>query len=942
MIKIARGRWALCLGVMLIVLAIVNTRATSAATPDKSTYYSSLYGSGVDDDGNKLGVGVADPHWKIVAFLHKKTVKATKKTKAVYSCMRFQIHGDKDSVVSGKIKSNRTGLDIPATTVYEKDYAFGKGEGAGLYVAPGDLNTITGNTMTTTGHYGESPWGKVSKNARWISINKYALHYANSDCDDLSRKHISERDWDDYFVFETKFEIKGSADEIDYTSIRMALDTNIYVDNIIAMQVNGTIGLPRSVVGSGDLKKAKADKKNGFLMLYQGNKKNQSRIWIEPGFHDGAEAVHNKPGGNFVQGTNTLRIYVKSNYSHMGIMIPKISLDFDFNSAIEVNTKIRKGKKGEFGNSSITALPGDLIQWNHNGRQNGLAATTSVVTFNAVHNRGDTQLLDEEIATWKKGRNPSSTWSVLRNEGTGKANSFYTVGQDDVGKSVCGKTVASRTNNTNSNKKESAAVCANVPYHYPNGVTPTTTADKTTVEAGDSVKFTYKISNSGPTKTKGLGWRAYTFILRGDQSLPTNWNETGQYTATWESDGVGCGGRGVPASKTDSRCAQSASGTGRVILPTDGAVEVGVAQLSTVGSSLPQIGDQICSYLAVNIDWAVNNNASSKKAIGSNIACVKVGKRPQLQINGSDSYATDGFVGAATSSSSAVSDFRMRGSYSQYGLLTNTGQVSRFGSAGYSTAHNDADRSKVLTWANANGASGTGGLTRAISAPNLSSYKFTIKLNNNSSISVREPVSKGSDGVVSYQTSDQQAVNLANLESGVYRFEGTLNVYNQPYPGKNITIFATNGINVVGNIPTRYYYEGVKKIPVINLVALNGDIKVNGEVTKVAANLISANGAVKTCNNFDGKYVGINGNSWCSKKLAIYGSVVSSKSPHFNRTFGAGTTSSTISQSNGNLVSSSSEWVNYVPSNWITPNSEISLTPDAFKTQLVTEVPIRY
>ena len=121
--------------------------------------------------------------------------------------------------------------------------------------------------------------------------------------------------------------------------------------------------------------------------------------------------------------------------------------------------------------------------------------------------------------------------------------------------------------------------CATVPYHYPGhqgtnepsnqfsdctqtGTCPNTTpkggiqlstsvaGGQTTIMPGESIKFNYTLSNSGPTKSKSLTYKAYTFILKGGTGLPSNSNHMSTYPAGWpnvdcNSTNVNSGNRGT-------------------------------------------------------------------------------------------------------------------------------------------------------------------------------------------------------------------------------------------------------------------------------------------------------------------------------------------------------------------------------------------------------------
>lgn len=633
--------------------------------------------------------------------------------------------------------------------------------------------------------------------------------------------------------------------------------------------------------------------------------------------------------------------------------------------------------------------PGATLYWDHWVRNDGPDGipTTSNVQANINSERsaiggsgqGSQQVVDSYLTNWKYVA-PGTTFVNDHNEYLRKWRTV--VNQDDVGQKVCQR-VSWYWNSWNDARwaYSDPSACAEVPYHYPScddpndpdckdpypypsdpdgdctfeggcddGDKPTqavntnTNSDKDEVMTGEDVTFTYNIWNDrGPTKTKNIEYHVYAFLLKGGADLPDNAEDSVIYPL---GANTGCYGRDVDGNGyVDGRCQQVASGgtgelsPGNSVKPTQ--------KFTILDNWLGQPGDQICSYVVLGATWNVYDGVNSGTQLASNIKCVKIGKRPQIQINGSDSYANKGFTG------SKYSDIELnyqRGSYSQYGLLTGSGSSSNFGSAGYTfSKSSNASKACQLGWANTscNNSFSPGGLTHtfynAVTVTDTTSYPGSLS-----------SLSSPSGGGTSYYQASGGANFSGNLNPGtraVVYVNGDANITG------NIIAYGAAGVS--GNLPTNpdaggstnnlnQTFTNLVDIPSLTIVA-TGDININGSVTTIDANLVSKNGRVITCAGSDGggtkTELGI-GSTQCANKLKINGAVASKESPILHRIFGAGNTIDTTSNTNqwNNLMnSSSSEWFNYTPNVWLTPYlNGGGDTPNNYTTVQVTNLPARY
>ena len=520
----------------------------------------------------------------------------------------------------------------------------------------------------------------------------------------------------------------------------------------------------------------------------------------------------------------------------------------------------------------------------------------------------------------------------------------YQVRADDAEKTLCQRVRNSWPVGQDWKERFTPWACAYVPYDYPpnqpppgggdkdnSGVVPTAREEhgKTKVQAGDDVQFSYSLTNtSGPTVSRQIEYRSYTFILRRGAKLPQN---SGQkpyhYAKKWDDRGVGCGGRDI-APGAQSRCEQGVGDTSKKIYPGQTWPVPEQPKYNVSGIWLAQPGDKICSYIAIDDNWSVKNDQSADTFRASNIACVVVTKSPNLNLSGSDSYAKDGFTGSDVREN-IVPGTDKRGSYSQYGLLTgDKNGVTSFGSAGYTTASkNNHSLACKLSYANTGNAqvdcNGLKGLQSAGLSKNLS-----------------KPSKPASTKSLSGN------VDLTALSGNYYR-NGNLTIKRSILQrGQHTTIFVDGDVTISDSIDTNDWnttkYSDLSEIPSLTIKAWN--IKVEPQVTLITGTYV-ATGRFESCKDAnDPADLGMlpPPNSKCQHKLKVNGAIVSEKSPIFRRTFGAGN-QPYDGQWDPNNISSTAEWINYTPNLWLTTSNGSSGNQlEGLTTTQVTNLPVRY
>lgn len=608
-------------------------------------------------------------------------------------------------------------------------------------------------------------------------------------------------------------------------------------------------------------------------------------------------------------------------------------------------------KNWKTGRSALTNVrPNSRLYWKHTVRNTtawDMKDDVSIKVNEARYNSSDDIQLSSRNISSTKGKGRAGV--TFFNE----TNSINAT-QNEVGMRICQDVSWTAIAYNNVGVQTSDAACAYIPYHYPGyqstnepsnqfsdctqtGTCPNATPkggiqlstsvanDKTIIVPGESVKFIYTLSNSGPTKSKALTYKAYTFILKGGTGLPSNANHMSTYPAGWQN--VDCNSNNVNSGNRGT-CLGGKEGSDLVIDPLT-PKSITSDSYTIANEWLGNPGDQICSYIAANNNWSVYDDTSANSYAISNVTCVKIGKKPQVQINGSDSYARGGFVG---SSYADIAINTNRGSYSQYGLLTGSnGSIANFGTAGYTNISN-TNKTKACKLAYANTA-----------GPTNTNCSLLGKAGINRTISIPAKINAGNVVSTELNVGDVGAGG-SNMGDAYYRANGDLEIHGTLKEGNRITVYVDGDVTITDNIDTvngeTGRYDTLAQIPSLTIVA-SGDIRVNGNVTLINANLVAAGGSLDTCYNATNEDLGLVGK--CSNKLKINGAVISKNSPKLLRTFGSGNFSDYTDQWDANTTSSTSEWFNYTPNSWLVPNvGSMNSAITGYNTASISGLPARY
>lgn len=435
------------------------------------------------------------------------------------------------------------------------------------------------------------------------------------------------------------------------------------------------------------------------------------------------------------------------------------------------------------------------------------------------------------------------------------------------------------------------------------------------VTYGQHLDFGYAFTNRyGPSKSPKVDYTAHVFVLGKGESIPDKYQSFNHEPTLSE---VANGNRAYH---------RSAKGKTDEINPNDSWSKVysNDGNLSLIlDTSMGDPGDYVCAYVVAGPNASMVNDKPSDTYIASPVRCVQIAKKPQMQINGSDSYAAEGFLGTEFSGNISA-----RGSYTQFSQLTKSEKSSAFGSAGYT--QNSGGWWIKMIYANAENY-WKNSSSKSIAAGQLERKFPTIN---------KPLVSSSSCSVTGGQ------LDLTGCSTDEYvrvSAKGPLNITGQRAVAG--LIYVDGDVTITGNVGDSGQYNNNGTLTIY----ATGNISINASVSMIHANLI-AGGQIITCsgvtnNGQNSKELAYNG--VCSQtQLKIIGALASKSSPRFWRTNGAGGQTSTDSehpQSNRDWAGATSEWIDYTPDVWYLPNRALTdHGPKSYKTVSVRSLPVRY
>lgn len=500
--------------------------------------------------------------------------------------------------------------------------------------------------------------------------------------------------------------------------------------------------------------------------------------------------------------------------------------------------------------TSWSAKPGDRLYWRHGVKNETTYATPSI----------DFRIDKSGFSNgWNGNTDPKGSFSLgskeTREIGYKKSwssYSVYDVVQDDVGRRLCQSVSWNPSTGNGGGERNSSdwtgvagGACVSVPYNF--RLVPSVAMDSKAVEPGASIDVNPSVRNNGPTKSvDNTRWVVTRFVVRSDAAMPTATTSPLEPCAYYKN--------GCRTESSDSRSFPEAPNV----------TPVGTMDNYTVPDIA--LGSWLCFALSVQPYSSASPGGSNWSH--SAPSCVKVGKKPKIQVWGGDVAVRGSIMTATTKKDSGVF-----GSWVEYGALS-VGTNILFGSgAGLvdQTSGQQRDWSK-LTFANSKTSGNAFGLyTTSFRPQPLIAQYFSngkVEASYDKTRSMDENAFVTGDSVV-VRTTDNLDLSAGTLPKG-----------------RSLIIVASGTVTIKGNLD---YANGamtsVRDIPQLVIIADKIDIEAN--VTNVDAWLVTANGTtgvINTCSDLVGDLSG----KVCDRQLTVHGPVLAGKLL-LKRTAGSGT-----------------------------------------------------
>lgn len=347
-----------------------------------------LWGTGLDKDGNKIGGDVhfspgeygfkggndVDLHWSIVCAEdqyggngnQRAYKKSTKQPDYLPSC-----HGDatnlKDDYQARTIVTTQW-RDPSGGDVLQDGYITCKPDSM-YYDIVGDASLVYNPDYCKRGVW------RTSDSAKWISINSFGRHThsnskpdpANLNCHDNSRPIVDIIPCSNTYVFRLKgINLEGLKDakslEIGFSGA---------VDNLVKVKING---YEMKTLGNDNGSRPEGVQYFGWgLPGYAGN----SRFTAET-----------QPGTVLYENNNFIDIYIKSNPSHMGLLIEDITLAYKM-AYTNQNVYGSWGEYGIIANGKADSASGAGLSSSFNGRSGVTPRDYNKLTFANIPKYGN-------------------------------------------------------------------------------------------------------------------------------------------------------------------------------------------------------------------------------------------------------------------------------------------------------------------------------------------------------------------------------------------------------------------------------------------------------------------------------------------------------------------------------------------------------------------------
>ena len=341
------------------------------------------------------------------------------------------------------------------------------------------------------------------------------------------------------------------------------------------------------------------------------------------------------------------------------------------NWSINGQSYVQKSTDRNRSQGTITAMPGDTVDWFHDMRNRGPDNMDRTVYYNV-----DKTGFIGPSAWWNGDKRPTGNASGRTNElfvtDYAPWGSFTVkqLTQDDVGATMCQRIA---WKDASSGERGAWGVsnyaCVQVPYKF--NLTTRVDMNSDVTEPGTTIApINPYITNSGPTKSyDDTGWQVSKFIVAPGKPIPAA-NDNASAPCAYYANG----------------CKPMGTGSG-TYNPGDSLV----GQIPSYTVEDVPIGSRICFALSVN--KYDNNQGDGKRWRHGAPTCVMVGKKPKIQVLGGDVATRSDINVSLTQKTTGV-----YGSWVEYGAFSVGPNLNFASGAGLSPNPSAQSSNAQLSW----------------------------------------------------------------------------------------------------------------------------------------------------------------------------------------------------------------------------------------------------
>ena len=336
-----------------------NTRLETEHVIDASVLQSSgLWKTGIDSNNNTLKDDSKDPHWSIICSQDYKGGSGNQKA----------YNQSNNPAWLPACKGDASGLK----TEYQARVIMQRGNMVGNYTCPWSppparYIDILGDVPTSEDSDGLcqlGPWTRTSGSAKWIGLNIYGQHTNVSKRPDLSSNYDlagdKVLDYGNMYVFRLKNIKLGNLKDAK----NLTLKFSGAVDNLIRVKINGY---------EMDVN-AKACQTCSYV-------KYKNTPWAMPGLDKYSQFnAGMKPGTVLKSEGNVIDFYIKSDWTHMGLLIDNIAMTYTMDRTYQSTY----GSWGEYGiaaKDKVISSSGAGLSSGYAGRDGVSVAGYNKLTF---------------------------------------------------------------------------------------------------------------------------------------------------------------------------------------------------------------------------------------------------------------------------------------------------------------------------------------------------------------------------------------------------------------------------------------------------------------------------------------------------------------------------------------------------------------------------------